>query len=503
MSMKLFLPSELVTAPVLPRARARSVEKNFALLLNPFYPKDPHASFGKHVLTPSLALTSIAGATPRNWRVRYWDENLLQGPPPFEPFPEVVAITVHLTFARRAFELAAWYRERGSKVVMGGLHVLSCPEECAPHADALAVGEGVQLWPEILRDVENGCLKERYGGSYARPYRDDPSARRSLLPRKSFLTTTSVIATRGCHNRCGFCYLATEGLQMPYKVRDVEQVVAEIEADRQPYSVFVDNNLGSRPEYLRALCRGLAPLRKIWSAAVTLDVTDDPTLIREMALAGCTGVFIGFESLSDENLTEARKRTPRTDDYARRVGIFHDNGIQVNGSFVFGFDHDGPDVFARTVEWIEANRMECATFHILTPYPGTPLFKQMEREGRLLHRDWSKYDTSHVVFRPKRMSVEQLEEGYAWAYRTLFSHRSIWRRRPEQVNAVLPYLAMCYLYKKSNRFWHFLIKHDLTAWVWRPLVEWTRLRHLRFRRRLAAVREENPLMSGAVVSAGV
>ena len=500
---KLFLPSELVTPPTLPDLQVGPPLKKFALLINPFYPKDPHASFGKHVLTPSLALTSIAGATPSGWQVEYWDENLLQGPPPANPFPEVVGITVHLTFAQRAFELASWYRLRGAKVILGGLHALSCPEDCAPYADALAIGEGVQLWPQILRDVEQGTLKARYTGSYLHPYRDDPPARRSILPRRSFLTTTSVIATRGCHNRCGFCYLSTEGLQMPYKVRDVEQVVSEIRADGQPYAVFIDNNLGSRPDYLRALCRGLRSLKKIWSAAVTLDVTDDPSLVREMALAGCTGVFIGFESLSDENLVEARKRTPRTRDYARRVAILHDNGIQVNGSFVFGFDHDGPDVFERTVQWIESTRMECATFHILTPYPGTPLFRQMEREQRLLHRNWNRYDTAHVVFQPKLMSVDQLQDGYAWAYRTLFSHRSIWRRRPRQASAVLPYLAMCYLYKKSNRFWHFLIKHDLTALVWRPLVEWTRLRHLRFRRRILREAVPSPQIPPMIVSAGV
>jgi radical SAM superfamily enzyme YgiQ (UPF0313 family) len=131
--------------------------------------------------------------------------------------------------------------------------------------------------------------------------------------------------------------------------------------------VFVDNNLGSRPDYLRALCRALRPLERIWSAAVTIDVTDDPSLVREMALGGCTGVFVGFESLTGQNLTDARKRTPRPDDYARRVGILHDHGIQVNGSFVLGFDHDGPDVFERTIDWIERARLECATFHILTP----------------------------------------------------------------------------------------------------------------------------------------
>jgi radical SAM superfamily enzyme YgiQ (UPF0313 family) len=478
-----------------------AVKPRYALLLNPFYPKDPHASFGKHVLTPSLALTSVAASTPEEWEVRYWDENLLHGPPPSEPIPQVVGISVHLTFADRAFELARWYRDRGAKVVLGGLHVLSCPEECAPHADALCIGDGVQAWPEVLQDVERGELKPVYHASYRRPYRLDPPPRRDLLPRDSFLTTTSLIATRGCHNRCGFCYLATEGLHMPYLVRDVEQVAQEFQDDGQPYAVFVDNNLGSKPEYLRRLCRALRPLEKIWSAAVSIDVTDDPSLIREMALAGCTGVFVGFESLQNENIVGAGKKSPRTDDYARRVALLHDCGIQVNGSFVLGFDHDRPDIFERTVDWIEDNRLECATFHILTPYPATPLFRQMESEGRILHRNWSLYDTAHVVFQPKQMSPEQLEEGYAWCYRRLFSHASIWRRRPANASAVLPYLAMSYLYKRSNLFWHLLIRHRLTAAVWRPLVEVTRRRHVRFRRQLAE--QHVAFAPGALTSAGV
>ena len=499
------IPSEMSEAPRLDWGlRPGAPRRRYALLLNPFYAKDPHASFGKHVLTPSLALTSIAGATPPEWEVSYWDENLLQGPPPWDPFPQVVGITVHLTFANRAYELAHWYRAHGAMVVMGGLHVLSCPEEVAPHADALAVGEGVMLWAEILRDVDAGAIRPAYRGSYLRPYRQEPAPRRDLLPRESFLTTTSLIATRGCHNRCGFCYLATEGLTMPYQTRDVEQVVAEFQADGQPYGVFIDNNLGSRPEYLRKLCRALRPIEKIWSAAVSIDVTDDPSLVREMALAGCTGVFVGFESLADANLADARKKTPRTTDYARRVALLHDQGIQVNGSFVLGFDHDGPDVFARTAEWIEENRLECATFHILTPYPATPLFRQMEAEGRLLHRDWSLYDTAHVVFEPKHMTVQELADGYAWCYRRLFSHRSIWRRRPRDWRAVAPYLAMSYLYKRSNFFWHLLIRQRQTARVWRPLVELTRRRHLKFRRRLETGLAPAPSARAAtVVSAGV
>jgi radical SAM superfamily enzyme YgiQ (UPF0313 family) len=474
-----------------PAIPAVPIQSRYALLINPFYPKDPHASFGKHVLTPTLALTSFAATTPEHWQLRYWDENLLNGRPPFAPMPEVVGITVHLTFAKRAFDLAQWYRSRGSKVVLGGLHVLSCPAECAPYADALAVGDGVQLWPKILADVESGRLQSKYAATYESDYRQDPAPRRSVLPRESFLTTTSLIATRGCHNRCGFCYLATDGLRMPYRMRGPAQVAAEFVADDQPYAVFIDNNLGSNRAYLRELCQALRPLNRIWSAAVSIDVTDDPALIRTMALAGCTGVFVGFESLTDENLADAKKKTPKAGDYARRVRMLHDNGIQVNGSFVLGFDHDRKDVFTRTANWIEENRLECATFHILTPYPATPLFRQMEGEGRLLHREWSLYDTAHAVFRPKNMSPEELERGYAWMYRRLFSHASIWRRRPADWRAVAPYLAMSYLYKRSNRTWRFLIKHHLVHDAWRPLVELTRLRHLRFRKELAATEAAN------------
>ena len=344
----------------------------------------------------------------------------------------------------------------------------------------------------------------RYVGGFDRPCRDDPPPRRELLPRGSFLTTSSIIATRGCHNRCGFCYLSTNDLHMPYRVRDVEQIVAELRAEGHPYAIFTDNNLGSRKDYLLELCRALEPIGIIWSAAVTIDVTDDPELVRAMAMSGCTGVFIGFESLGEANLEDAGKKTPPPEDYARRVAVLHDNGIQVNGSFVLGFDHDDEGVFERTVDWIEANRLECATFHILTPYPGTLLFRQMQAENRILHQDWSRYDTSHVVFKPAQMSAEALANGYSWCYQRLFSHRSIWCRRPSDWRAVPAYLASSYLYKRSNLLWHLLTRHRLTSSVWRPLVELNRKRHLTFRKRLAeSPVTGRPLRADSVVTAGV
>jgi radical SAM superfamily enzyme YgiQ (UPF0313 family) len=501
---RLWLPPEMVNPPAFKEEAAPApVQQRYALLINPFYPKSPHGSFGKHVLTPTLALTSIAGATPAHWQVRYWDENLLQGPPPCAPTPEVVRITVHLTFARRACELARYFRARGSKIVMGGLHTQCCPEELEAYADALAIGNGVTIWPQILRDAEIGNLQARYFGTFESAYDAEPPPRRDLLPRESFLTTASAIATRGCHNRCGFCYLSTKGLQMPYRMRAPRDVRNQLEAEKQPYAVFIDNNLGGNKTYLRALCQELRGLNMIWSAAVTLDVTDDHTLVREMALAGCNGVFIGFESLRDENLARARKRTPRAEEYGRRVGLLHDHGIQVNGSFVLGFDADDKDTFPELAGWIESNRLECSTFHILTPYPGTPLFRQMEAEGRLLHRNWNFYDTAHVVFRPLRMSAEQLQLGYDWMYRRLFSHQSIWRRRPAALSALPGYLAGCYLYKRSNRVWHWLIRKRLVRRVWRPLVQLTRWQHLAFRKQLQAGLETHAQPVRSVISAGV
>ncbi len=481
----LYAPKAMLVPPPLdPGFRPARIRPRLALLLNPFYPKDPRTSFGKHVLTPSLALTSVAAGTPPDWTVRFWDENLLQGPPPGDPFPQAVGITLHLTFARRAYALAAWYRERGARVILGGPHLHACGEEAAAHADAICIGDGVRAWSEFLRDVAKGTLRPRYEGSYRHPYQDEPSPRRDLVPVDAYCTTLSLIATRGCRNRCGFCYLSTRGLDMPYQQREVGAAVAEIEASVEPYAVFIDNNLGADPAYLRTLCRALRPLRRIWSAAVTLDVANDPALVREMALAGCTSVFIGFESLVDENLDAAGKRAPRAADYGRLVAVFHASGVQVNGSFVFGFDHDRPDVFRRTVEWIERNRLACATFHILTPYPGTPLFRQMEREGRLLHRDWDLYDTGHAVFRPWHMTPAQLEEGYAWSYRRLFSFRSIWARRPAGWIDLPAYLAMTVLYKRSNRVWRWLIRRRLTHAVWAPFLRLMRRRHLRFREAL-------------------
>jgi radical SAM superfamily enzyme YgiQ (UPF0313 family) len=342
-------------------------------------------------------------------------------------------------------------------------------------------------------------LEARYEAPFQRPYDLDPVPRRDLVPKELFLTTLSLIATRGCPNQCDFCYLSTHGLNQGFSTRHPADVARQFAESDEPYGVFLDNNLGAHPGYLLRLCRELRPLKKIWSAAVTLDITDDPEWVRAMAVAGCTGVFVGLESLNEENLRQSGKRGPGPSEYARRIQVFHDYGIQVNGSFVLGFDGDSRDVFEQTADWIERHRLECATFHILTPYPGTPLFKRMERAGRLLHRDWELYDTAHAVFKPRQMSPEELEWGYDWMYRRLFSWASIWKRRPVQMTSVPAYLGMATLYKKSNRLWHFLMRHRLVHQVWKPLVLLSRWRHRLYRRCLEAQAADEELGTSPAV----
>jgi radical SAM superfamily enzyme YgiQ (UPF0313 family) len=456
------------------------VRRDDLLLVNPRYARNPCSSAARHALTPSLALPSIAAATPPGWSVRLHDENLGWGEPPMRPVPEVVGITVHTAFAPRAYELADRYRAAGSRVVLGGLHASALPEEAAAHADAVVVGDGISVWPRVLEGLRSGALGRGAlvrGDPSSPPYERCPWPRRDILPRGAFLTRASIIATRGCTQRCGYCYLATRGAVGPYQKRDVDDVLAEIDAVGERFVVFTDNNLMADPAYGARLCRALATRNLLWSAAVTVDVARDPRLVALMAASGCQGVFIGLETLSEAALREQRKRTLAPSHYERAVALLHDHGIEVNGSFVFGFDEDGPEVFDRTLEFIVRQRLECATFHVLTPYPGTPLFERLEAEGRILTRDWSRYDTAHAVFRPARMSPLELEQGYRRAYRELYGWSNVLARRPRGGGAVdeavrgAAYLAMTALYKKWDFVWRALGPLRLMHAAWRPLVE--------------------------------
>ncbi|MBI5481765.1 MAG: cobalamin B12-binding domain-containing protein [Deltaproteobacteria bacterium] len=231
------------------------------LLVNPRYARNPCSSVMRHALAPALGLPLIAAATPAQWRVRFHDENL-GGDAPSSPVPEVVGITVHTAFVARAYALADRYRAAGARVVLGGLHVTALPEEARRHADVVVVGDGVGPWPQILEGLRRSAFTPGtvVEGSFVHPhYADAPWPRRDILPPGAFLTRAAVVATRGCTQRCGFCYLATRGRRCPYQQRRVADVLAEIDACGEPFVVFTDNNLMADPDYGRELCRALAP----------------------------------------------------------------------------------------------------------------------------------------------------------------------------------------------------------------------------------------------------
>jgi len=279
-----------------PGFRPKEISPRHALLVNPFYRKDRTPASASTSSRPPWPAQLRCRFHPGNWTVAYWTRTCSRVHRPPIHFHASWGSRSICTFAKRAYELArlvpGTWRDRRLRRIACALLSRGGP----PHGDVLAIGEGVQLWGRILRDIEAGCVLPEYTGSYREPYGMISPPRRDLLPRESFCTTTSLIATRGCHNRCGFCYLATDGLRMPYQCGHAGATRLRVRwKTASPTAVSTDNNLGSKPEHLRELAAACSALERIWSAAITLDVTDDPSLIREMALAGCTGVFIGFE----------------------------------------------------------------------------------------------------------------------------------------------------------------------------------------------------------------
>ena len=416
----------------------------------------------KNHLIPSETLTALAAATPPEHAVTIADENV--APLDLDDRPDLVGITVYTFLAPRAYAIADAYRRRGVPVVLGGLHVTGCPDEALAHADAVFVGEADETWPAYLRDLAAGRPQRVYRTLRSVDVAGLAPPRRELLARPRYLSLASVAATRGCPYSCAYCFQSVDPHYARFRKRPVDAVVADIRRHRRDgdrYVVFFDDNLTVDRAYLRELCRSIAPLGVRWRCAGSIEVAYDQETVRAMADAGCESIFIGLESVNGGALREAGKRHHRRPDYERLLEVFYRHEIMVNGSIVYGFDDDRPDVFERTVAFARAVRLTSINFHILTPYPGTRLFRKMAAEGRLLTRDWARYDTGHVVFQPRRLSPAELQAGYEWSYRELYRWGSIAARLPAGVTQKLRFLAFNLGLKKMNRVWDVLIARDL------------------------------------------
>ncbi|MDJ0847191.1 MAG: radical SAM protein [Myxococcota bacterium] len=420
--------------------------------------KSPYYRPIKYSLFPPLGLATLAGHLRDEDDAVIQDEHVEELD--LDDEPDLVVIQVYITSARRSYEIADRYRAKGVHVCLGGLHVTSLPEEARPHADTLFLGPGEDTWPAFLADHRAGRAKPLYR-SRQRTLEDLPPIRRDLIRRSLYLVPNSIVVSRGCPHHCGFCYKDAffEGGRGFYTQR-VDAALGEIERLPGRHLYFLDDHLFGNERFAAGLFAGMRGMGRLWQAAGTVHSVLRPGLLESAVDCGLRSLFVGFETLDPRSLAAQRKPQNLHRDYAAAVRRLHDLGVMVNGSFVFGMDEDDPAVFARTVEWAVEQGIETATFHILTPYPGTALFRRMQAEGRILHRDWDRYDTRHVVFRTRGMTAEQLEAGYWGAYRDFYAWGSILRgaRTHGGLVAGLRHAAYAAGWKKFEPVWDWLIR---------------------------------------------
>ena len=413
----------------------------------------------KYSLFPPLGLATLAAFLSPDDEIELVDDHVetLRT----DDRPDLVVIQVYITSAYRAYALADQYRAKGCFVVLGGLHVTSLPDEAAAHADAIFLGPGEQTFPQFLADFRARRPLPRYTSGPGRSIEGLPPVRRDLIKRERYLVPNSIVVTRGCPQHCDFCYkdaFFTGG--RGFYTQRVDEALAEI--DRLPgrHLYFLDDHLLGDRRFAEGLFDGMRGMGRLFQGAATVDSVLRGDLIERAARAGLRSLFVGFETLSPENLRASNKKQNLARDYQAVTRRLSDLGIMINGSFVFGMDEDGPDVFDRTVEWAVRNGITTATFHIQTPYPGTRLHQSLAAAGRIVSEDWDRYDTRHVVFRPARLTAEQLESGYRGAYRSFYGWRNI--ARGSLAHEGLKHQAKHFFYavgwKKFEPLWDAVIK---------------------------------------------
>ncbi|MGI9240253.1 MAG: B12-binding domain-containing radical SAM protein [Verrucomicrobiales bacterium] len=413
----------------------------------------------KYSLFPPLGLATLAAYLDPGDEIDLQDEHVEKLD--IDATPDLVVIQVYITSARRAYELADHYRARGSHVCLGGLHVTSLPDEAAAHADTIFLGPGEDSWQQFLDDYRSGHPRSVYRAPARRSIRGIPPVRRDLIKRRRYMVPNSIVVTRGCPHRCDFCYKEAffQGGNSFY-VQQVDEALAEI--DRLPgrHLYFLDDHLFGDPKFAGMLFDGMRGMGRLFQGAATVNSLLKPGLLEKAAEAGLRSIFVGLETLDENNLRQSQKVQNLNRDYAAMIRRVHDSGVMVNGSFVFGMDGDGPDVFDRTLDWAIGNGVETATFHVMTPYPGTGLYDRIQAEGRLLHRDWDRYDTRQCVFQPAGMSVEQLEGGYWRAYKEFYQWGNIFRAAGAKGNlrGRARHVAYAAGWKKFERLWNLLIR---------------------------------------------
>jgi len=414
----------------------------------------------KYSLFPPLGLASLAGYIPEDHDVTIVDEHVESIA--LNDEPDVVCIQVYITNSKRSYELADHYLTRGKIVILGGLHVTSLPDEARQHASAIVIGPGDHIFGKVVQDVINGRLKPQYQAQ-SRTLNGIPVLRRGLIKRYRYLIPNSIVVSRGCPYSCDFCYVNNFfGNGKSYYTYKISQALSEIDSLKGKHLFFLDDNLLTENKFTVDLFMELKKRNRICQGAGTVKSILNEKLIHLAAEAGLKSLFVGFESINKINLKNVNKKHNVYVDYDKAIDILHYYGIKINGSFVFGMDDDEKDVFERTTDWAIEKGMTTATFHVLTPYPGTPLYNKLASENRILTRNWTKYNTRNVVFKPARMSVDELERGYWNSYTDFYKYSSIWKSAMIQgsISRKISSLAYSIGWKKIEPLWEFMVKYE-------------------------------------------
>lgn len=373
-----------------------------------------------------LSMAILAGRTPKDIEVAFYDDKVEVIPE--DDLPDLVAITVETFTARRAYEIAASYRARQVPVVMGGYHPTFLPEEALQHADAVVIGDAEGSWERLIADFRAGSLKKTYDGGNTRPL-DDFTLDRSIFRGKRYAPVTPVQYGRGCRFACDFCSIRAF-YEDNLRTRSAQSVTDEIrELGTKKLIFLVDDNLFNSRPLLDALLEAVRPLGARWSCQISIDVARDERLLDRIAEAGCVFALVGFESLSEANLKQMRKPWNRVaGDYLSVVKKFHQRGMAVYGTFVFGYDADTADTIQSSLDFAMEARLEVANFNPLTPTPGSPLYARLKAEKRLISPQWwldPNYRYGDPIFVPKSMPADEFAQKCFDAKRAFYSWKSI------------------------------------------------------------------------------